>query len=106
MSKVEMPYDEWLRACLNWDRFLKIKKKFCNRPTFDNGLDEFTGHDVWAVYYSDINSNKVMIDAHAVPKYRMLQSPHFKTLLKAYEIKHGPVRRLGRHLTSGAAPGV
>lgn len=37
------------------------------------------------------NKKKVMVPRHSLNKFTMLASPHYRALLKAYEIKHGPL---------------
>lgn len=98
---VDLPYEEWLTACRNWDKFTGIPHpQHANWPTFSNGLEEFLGHNPWSVDYSKTKGSYacVSVPRHIIDRYKMLTGPHFMTLCKAWSLK--------RTLTSTEASNV
>ena len=88
-----MSYEEFVQAGKNWDEYMGVDTtRNDNHPTFRNGLDKFIGFDVYAgSRYAVINGitdfKTVKLPDEAIRKMRMLCSPHWRTILKAYEIQ-------------------
>lgn len=96
-----IPYQIWEAATQNWTKYVysieyvhlldrqntKLFDKFMGVPTFY--------HTDWA----NDGHTLVNVPASTVDKHYMLASPHFRALLKAYEIKNGvTVYRSEQHL--------
>ncbi len=85
--KGEIEYDIWLQASKNWDRYRGIGSGH-DWPKWGHEFETFFG---WNGYHTEWFNypNTVRVPIEAIAKLRMMVSPHFRTLLKAYEIKHG-----------------
>lgn len=84
-----IPLKILLQAGFNWDNYRDKKDDF---PTFNNGLDDFLGCNTYgSCQWAGTSDNEVLVPDNTRDKFYMLASPHFRTLLKMYEIKNGPI---------------
>lgn len=88
----KLPHSEFIQAGRNWGALHGItNKRFKDWPSWDASLVNFLEfnplHSEWysEVTGSNIHDYKnVAVPAAAFDKLKMLASPHFRTLLKAY----------------------
>lgn len=84
-----IPLKILLQAGFNWDNYRDQKS---GSPPYSNGLDDFLGCDAYKdCQWAGIDHNVVLVPDNTRDKFYMLASPHFRTLLKMYEIKNGPI---------------
>lgn len=88
MKLVVIPYELFNRAVAHWCEHFG-RRAFETRAGHDrfcDSLDKFFGYRYTSTAW-EVPSQSVKVPEHAVAKFHALASPHWRTLIKVYEIR-------------------
>lgn len=93
MAKIT--YDQYIRASRNWDTYVGASPSVW--PSLRNGVDDFLNWNNNEAQWAESGTYRnVTVPDYTIEKFNILASPHFRTLLKAYEAKTGIKIKLAR----------